>query len=86
MSAEGVIVGTVVGVVAGVVSAVVTNEALKKHREEAQKAELEDAIHRSYNTGWHDASNHAGNIQQRYREMYLEADQEEGTTTKSRRG
>lgn len=87
MSTEGVMIGSIVGVVAGVVSAVVINKALSDQKEEAHQAEIAEVVHTAYQDGWRDASNHAGNIRKRYREMFEETNVDEGTTQRhSRKG
>jgi hypothetical protein len=83
MSIEGIVAGTITGVVVGVVSAVVTHKALCKVDETSHEEELSNVTHAAYNNGWHDASNHAGNVRNAYVRLFEVADETAGTSTKA---
>lgn len=83
MSLEGIAAGVVTGAVVGIVSAITVHRSLKGYDENIRKEELNEAVRSAYNDGWHDASNHAGNVRQSYTRLYMTPDETEGTTAKS---
>ena len=85
-SVESIIVGTIVGVSVGIAAAVVGSNVLREIDARAQAENIADLKHESYNKGWNDASNHAGNVRQSYLRLHADApDENEGTTMKTGR-